>query len=233
MHHLVPMSNSSNYLTKADIKAIGGKITSDEVFKRVKGETGIWVSNYARLISKRRRKPRLLKTVFNNGYRQVSLPHKKYGKMIIKTYYLHILVAKAFCSKPSWAKSNNKLEVHHIKPVDRVNDIPGINNASNLMYVPRTLHKAIDAISEIAVNQDGMWVKMNFTKAAEYYGVTPYDFLNSFANESNTKPNKVEDKYQYYSTTIDCGDNKIVNIDIRIIRRRYELHQTNKELQEK
>lgn len=110
--------------------------------------------------------------------------------------------------------------MHHINSVDRENDIEEINYASNLMYVPRKLHKAIDSIQEIAVKQNGRWIKMDFARAAEHYGISPYEFLEAFANEKYKTPDSIRGKYQYYSPTIKIDDERNVEIDVRIIRLR-------------
>lgn len=120
------MKKRCNYLTKADIEAIGGKIAADEEFRHVKGETAIWVSNYARIISKRRGKARILKTVFQKGYHRLTLPQYMRGKKVKHMYYVHVLVAEAFCSIPKWIKPGDRLEAHHIHSVDRECDIDWI-----------------------------------------------------------------------------------------------------------
>lgn len=209
-----------NYLTRADIEAIGGKIATDEEFSHVKGETAIWVSNYARIISKRRGKARILKTVFQKGYHRLTLPQYMRGKKVKHMYYVHVLVAKAFCPIPEWIKPGDRLEAHHIHSVDRVHDISWINYASNIMYVPRKLHKAIDSLVEIAVRKNNMWVKMDFVSAAEYYGVSPYEFLESFANEKHKIPDKIWRKYQYYSPVIRSENGENIMLNIRIVRLR-------------
>lgn len=85
-------------------------------------------------------------------------------------------------------------------------------------YVPRKLHKAIDSIQEIAVKRNGNWIKMDFVSAAEYYGISPYEFLEAFANEKYKIPNKIWGKYQYYSKSVNSENGQEVVIDIRIIR---------------
>ena len=88
------------------------------------------------------------------------------------------------------------------------------------MHVPRKLHKAIDSLAEIAVRKNNTWVKMDFVSAAEYYGVSPYEFLGAFANEKKKIPDKIRGKYQYYKPTIESENRKTVTIDIRIVRLR-------------
>lgn len=145
------------WLNKKDIELVGGLLYPDEEFRPVKGESSIWISNYARVLSKRKGKPRILKTVFQKGYHRLTLPQTIRGKREKHMYYIHVLVAQTFCEIPDWINPGDKLEVHHINSVDREKDIEDINYASNLMYVPRRLHKAIDSIQEIAVNQNGKW----------------------------------------------------------------------------
>lgn len=208
------------WLNKKDIELVGGLLYPDEEFRPVKGESSIWISNYARVLSKRKGKPRILKTVFQKGYHRLTLPQTIRGKREKHMYYIHVLVAQTFCEIPDWINPGDKLEVHHINSVDREKDIEDINYASNLMYVPRRLHKAIDSIQEIAVNQNGKWVKMDFVTAAEYYGISPYNFLESFSNEKYKIPDRIRGKYQYYSTNIKIDNGRTVGIDIRIVRLR-------------
>ena len=214
------MKKRCNYLTKADIEAIGGKIATDEEFRHVKGETAIWVSNYARIISKRRGTARILKTVFQKGYHRLSLFQYMRGHKVRHSYYVHVLVAKAFCPIPEWIKPGDRLEAHHIHSVDRVHDISWINYASNIMYVPRKLHKAIDSLVEIAVRKNNMWVKMDFVSAAEYYGISPYEFLESFENEKHKITDKIWRKYHYYSPVIRFENGENIMLNIRIVRLR-------------
>lgn len=208
------------WLNKKDIELVGGLLYPDEEFRPVKGESSIWISNYARVLSKRKGKPRILKTVFQKGYHRLTLPQTIRGKREKHMYYIHVLVAQTFCEIPDWINPGDKLEVHHINSVDREKDIEDINYASNLMYVPRSLHKAIDSIQEIAVNQNGKWVKRDFVTAAEHYGISPYEFLGAFANEKYKTPDSIRGKYQYYSPTIKIDDERNVEIDVRIIRLR-------------
>lgn len=208
-----------NYLTKSDIEKIGGKLFLDEEFRRVEGESAIWISNYARLLSKRKGKPRILKTVFQKGYQRVTLPQSMYGKTVKHRYYLHVLVAKAFCRIPEWIKSDERIEVHHISSVDHEHDIDGINYACNLMYVPRKLHKAFDSITEICINLNGKWVKKDFVEAAEFYGISPYEFIEAIGNEKYKIPTKTRANYQYYQEVIDCEE-KSVNLNVRLVRTR-------------
>lgn len=203
-------------LYKRDIDAIGGLIYPDERFLPVKGESAIWVSNYARLLSKRKGKPKILKTVFQNGYQRVTLPQAMYGKQKKHMYYLHKLVSEAFCDIPSWIKPGDKIETHHKKKINRDKDIIGINYANNLIYVPRKLHKAIDSISEIAVKQGKKWVTIDYEKAAEFYEISPYDFVQAIGNEKFQKPTAKRGKYQYYNKKI--GKETPVQINVRIVR---------------
>lgn len=148
-------------LYKRDIDAVGGLIYPDEKFLPVKGESAIWISNYARLLSKRKGKPKISR-------------------------------------------------INHDK------DIVGINYAENLMYVPRKLHKALDSIAEINVKKGQKWVVMDYDKAAEFYGISPYDFINAIGNEKYQKPTAKRGKYQYYNKEV--GEETPVEINVRIVR---------------
>lgn len=212
--HDVPKIRSYT-LNKSDLDAIGGLIFPDEEFRPVKGESSIWVSNYARLLSKRKGKPKIIKTVFQKGYHRVTLPQTMYNKKIQKMYYLHVLVARAFCEVPEWIKPEDKIETHHIKRIDHQKDIECVNYAENLVYVPRKLHKAIDSIAEISVKQGRKWVILNYEKAAEYYDLSPYDFLKAIGNEKYQKPTTIRGKYQYYKKEV--GENQ-TQINVRIVR---------------
>ena len=75
------------------------------------------LSNYARLLSKRKGNPKILKTVFQKGYQRVTLPQAMYGKQEKHMYYLHKLVAEAFCDIQSWVKPGDTIEVHHISRI--------------------------------------------------------------------------------------------------------------------
>lgn len=90
------------------------------------------------------------------------------------------------------------------------------------MYVPRTLHKAIDSIDEIAIKKDDIWNIVNFVEAAKYYEISPYTFFESFINEKHNPPDKMKGKYQYYAPVITIEDKKI-KLDLRIVRRRDNL----------
>lgn len=203
------------YYTKKDISAIGGLIAPDEEFRPVPGESALWVSNYGRLLSKRQKNPHLLNPVFQRGYRRVTLPQSVNGKYIKRSYYLHVLVAKCFCEIPEWIKPGDRIEVHHINAVDRIKDIEEINYASNLMFVPRKLHKAIDTIKEIAVKKGRNWVVMDFVSAADYYDLSPYEFVGAMSSEKFQKPTAKRGKYQYYKKEV--GE-KPVQINVRLVR---------------
>ena len=217
----------SNSLLKKDIIAIGGIIASDEEFRPIKGESAVWISNYGRVISKRKGNPRLLHPVLNksknpeaNQYWRLHLPQSIRGKKVKHCYYIHRLVAETFLEVPEWIKKDEIVDVHHINKIKGREHDPMINSYKNLMYVPRRLHASIDALYEIAVKKNNCWKKMNFLDAAAYYNLSPYDFIDAVGNEKSKKPDKVRGKYQYYSKKVLTTDGLEVSIDVRIIRER-------------
>ena len=70
------------------------------------------------------------------------------------------------------------------------------------------------------MKQNGKWIKLDFISAAEYYKISPYEFLESFSNEKYKIPDRIRGKYQYYSPIIKKDNGKNVRIDIRIVRLR-------------
>ena len=215
------MENSKirrNYLTKKDIKLIGGLIAEDEVFRPVEGESALWISNYARILSKRKKNPRILKTIFQKGYHRIKLPQKMYGKAIAPTYYVHVLVARAFCEIADWIKQSDAIEVHHIKKINRDCEIKGMDYAENLMWIPRKIHKAVDQIKTIQIYRNGKWREYDFVTAAVMFGVTPYEFIEAI---QINEPTKVEDNYNYYDMMVN-SDGRSVYINCKIKKNQYK-----------
>ncbi len=199
------------YLNKSDIEAVGGLIAPDEEFRKFPQESAVWISNYGRVLSKRKKYPRLLKTVFQKGYYRLTLPYGKYGVAGKHMYYLHTVVAKVFCNVPDWIKGGERIEVHHIKSVDREKPDITLHYASNLMYVPRKLHKTFDTLLEISVKKDGKWIDKDLVSAAEDLGITPYELCAEIGNEKKIPPIKNYGKYSYYMVN---------GVEVRIIRAR-------------
>lgn len=215
------MKNRINYLALKDIRAVGDLIATDEEFRHVEGETAIFVSNYGRIISKRRGNPRLIKSQFQNGYYRVTLPQYMYGKSVKHMYYVHFLVGRAFLHQAKWIKIDDKIEIHHINRIAKDNKDRSLHYASNLVYVPRKLHKAIDSIEHIFVKHGKNWLEMGYEEASEYYDLSPYDFLNSFGNEKKHKPTSKKNGYQYYKIDVISDDGRITPINLKIKRSTY------------
>jgi len=216
-----------NAISSKDITAIGGIIAPDEEFRPIKGESAVWISNYGRVLSKRKSKPRLLQPILNrsknpdaNQYWRLHLPQTVRGKRVKHCYYIHRLVAETFLDVPEWIKENELLDVHHIRKIKGNENDPMINSYKNLMFVPRKIHAAVDSISEIAVKINGLWKKMDFIQASEYYGLTPYSFMEAIGNEKYKVPDRTRGKYQYYHSVVETDDGNSVLIDVRIIRTR-------------
>ena len=148
------MNNHKFYenLSEKDIKAIGGLAAADEVFKEVPEVKGWFISNYGRLISKRKNgTARIVKTYFTNGYEHVVTYTEKGKNRTAKLYAIHQLVAQAFVKVPAWIKPHDIIEVHHIHRVNRKNRESGINFASNLSYLPKSLHKTVDVVADSSI----------------------------------------------------------------------------------
>lgn len=89
-----------------------------EIWKDVEGYEGLYkVSNRGRVWSERSGK--ILRTRSNKGYPTLKLHYNK----VIKTYFVHRLVAMAFIDNPE-----NKREINHIDE-NKLN-----NSANNLMW---------------------------------------------------------------------------------------------------
>lgn len=214
-------------LLKKDIQLIGGLIAPDEEFRSIKGESAVWISNYGRVISKRKGKPRLLQPILNksknpdaNQYWRLYLPQTIRGKHVKRCYYIHRLVAETFLDIPDWIKENDLLDIHHIRKIRGNEYDPMINSYKNLMFIPRKIHAAVDSISEIAVRVNSVWKKMDFIQASNYYGLTPYNFMEAIGNEKYKVPDRIRGKYQYYRSVVTTDDGNVVSIDVRIVRTR-------------
>lgn len=204
------------YLNKSDIDKVGGLLYEDEEFRKFPGESALWISQYGRIISKRKRHPRLLSTVFQKGYYRITLPFGKYGVTGKHMYYVHSVVAEVFCNLPEWIHEKDKIEVHHIEPVDRVEGDRKLHYASNLMYVPRKLHKAFDTILKIDIKLNSKWVTKDLVTAAEALDMSPYEIIEEIGNEKKKPPIKTKGIYSYYMVN---------GAEVRIVRRRVETNE--------
>lgn len=200
-------------LYKKDIKEVGGLIAPDEEFRKAKGIRSLYISNYARVISKRVGKPRLLKSHFHNGYHSITIENGTKRKC----YFVHILVAEAFLEVPDWILPGDRKEVHHKIKVDAKNEIKNLHHVNNLCWLPPKIHKIVDKTEEVAVNIDGQYVPMDFVEAAEHYNLSPYILAEAVGNSQKCPPTRKEDNIFYYQMPLEDG-NKKVNIDIRIVR---------------
>ena len=77
------MRKNYKVFTRKDVKAIGGLISPDERFKVVKEQPGWFISNYARLASKRKNGTAvLLHPLFRNGYQGLVTYNRVNGKRV-------------------------------------------------------------------------------------------------------------------------------------------------------
>lgn len=199
------------YLSENDIKSIGGRALADEEFKPVPEVRGWFISSEGRLISKRNGDhARLVKTYFTGGYEHVTT---RVNDRVGKIFTIHQLVAHAFVKVPEWIRPGEIIEVHHIKRVNRKKRMPGIDAANNITYMPKSIHKTVDVIAEIAVNEGGSYRQYDFVTAAEKLGISPYILADIVRQE----PTRKEGKCAYYQCAVN-SDGQAVDVDFRIIR---------------
>lgn len=204
------------YLTEKDIKTAGGRIAPDEVFKPIPNETGFYISNYARIISKNCGDPRFMQPWFQRGYYVIKLYSNKHGKEEYHAYMIHRLVAMNFIEIPKWIREGDEIEVHHIIKVisdSLFND----HSYKNLMWVPRSLHAAFDALKGMWVRVNGKWVAKDYVTAAEHYGISPYDLVEAVGNKQKKPCTRREGKYEIYEQIINVNG-KPVELNLKIYR---------------
>ena len=212
------MRKNYKRFTKKDIATIGGLISSDERFVPVKAQPGWFISNYARLASKRRNGTAvLIRTYFVNGYETIVTYSTSSGSRKPRMFMLPNLVATAFVNVPNWIHENEIIEVHHKRKVNHGEREYGTDFATNLIYLPKTIHKTVDVVREIGVCRRGLYKNMDFVSAAFEMGIDPYALVDVLRQE----PDAIEDDYKYYDCLINYGG-KPVDLEFRIIRGKYK-----------
>lgn len=206
------MQKNYKKFTKKDVATIGGLISPDERFVSVKAQPGWFISNYARLASKRRNGTAvLIRTFFINGYETVVTYSTLSGSRKPKMF------ATAFVNVPNWIRENEIIEVHHKRKVNHKKREYGTDFATNLTYLPKTIHKTVDAVREIGVCHRGLYEDMDFVSAAFSMGIDPY----ALADVLRQEPDAVEDDYKYYDCLINYGGMP-VDLEFRIVREKYK-----------
>lgn len=212
------MRKNYKRFTKKDIATIGGLIALDEKFVPVKKQPGWFISNYARLASKRKNGTAvLIRTFFVNGYETVVTYSTLSGSRKPQMFMIHNLVATAFVSVPKWIRENEIIEVHHKRKVNHNEREYGTDFATNLTYLPKTIHKTVDVVREIGVCRRGLYENMDFVSAAFEMGIDPYALVDVLRQE----PDAIEDDYKYYDCLINY-EGKPVDLEFRIIRGKYK-----------
>ena len=107
--------------------------------------------------------------------------------------------------------------MHHKRKVNHKEREYGTDFATNLTYLPKTIHKTVDAVREIGVCHRGLYEDMDFVSAAFSMGVDPY----ALADVLRQEPDAIEDDYKYYDCLINYGG-KPVDLEFRIIRGKYK-----------
>lgn len=204
-------------LLKRDIKLVGGLIAPDEEFRPFKGESGILISNYGRVLSIRNRNPVLIKQHFNKGYMKVEFQQSMYGKRKRTMYYVHRMVAETFVPVPEWIKEGERLDVHHIRKVDKKTPLDGINKADNLTWIPRKFHKLIDATDALYIRINSHWQECDFLEASAHYDMNPYDFLTAINTNRHNSPTKTYGRYRYFNKTVlHDGIETVIDVRLRV-----------------
>lgn len=207
------MNNKRYYeeLSEKDIKIIGGRISADEEFKAVPAVKGWFISSEGRLISKRKGgNVKLVKTYFTGGYEHVTT---RVNDRTGRFFTIHQLVAQAFLTVPEWIKPGDIIEIHHLIRVNRMKRIAGSHAARNLSYMPKTIHKTVDVIADIAVNEGGLYRQYDFVTAAERMGISPYTLADVVRQEPTSK----EENWACYQCAVNV-DGVAVDVDFRMIR---------------
>lgn len=207
------MNNKKYYeiLSEKDIKAIGGRISADEEFKAVPAVKGWFISSEGRLISKRKGgNVKLVKTYFTGGYEHVTT---RVNDRTGRFFTIHQLVAQAFLTVPEWIKPGDIIEIHHLIRVNRKKRIAGSHAARNLSYMPKTIHKTVDVIADIAVNEGGLYRQYDFVTAAERMGISTYTLADVVRQEPTSK----KENWAYYQCAVNA-DGVAVDVDFRLIR---------------
>lgn len=205
-----------NYLSRKDIDSIGGLLAADEEFRPVKGLRSIFVSNYGRVISMRRDKPKLLKSHFYNGYNNITVENVRNRKKVRKCYYVHNLVAKTFLTVPAWVKDGDVIETHHRKKVYTKKYDPASDRVTNLALLPQSIHRIIDNIEKIEIYNGEKWQSMPFLDVAEFYGISPY-VLHDFIKKRRVKNRFEKYKQDTYEGCIKQGDS-LIELKVRVRR---------------
>ncbi len=133
--------NTKVYTVNDIIQEIG-LCAADEVFKPIVLNPQYFISNYARCVTTRKGKPRLLTPTLDKTYIRIEITTAKYKQVNIR---LHELVALHFCNSLGYdinlffdTKNRKKLHVHHI------DGNPLNNNAKNLVILSPSAHKRLE-----------------------------------------------------------------------------------------
>lgn len=190
-------------------------IADDEVFYKCVGYSDIYVSQYAQFIQVMPNGETLIRNTFfdtKTGYTNIVLTRKRGKKSVRKCWGIHTLVGEVWLEKPTFAGTDEKLQVHHkikikrnlkMQPID-------INFAENLEYVYWKYHKIVDITRSIKVaTYGGNWKSVKTIEdIAKHYKVPLLDIYELLLGKPSIKDNLLE----YYEAKID---KKVVAIEIR------------------
>lgn len=199
------------YMNCKDIQSIGGRVSYDESFKPVPGVAGFFISNCGRLVSKRQNETKLCSINIYNGYEYHNTKVKKYGKYRNCDLKIHRLVAECFVDIPDWIDEKDilTLEVHHLMKVSRCAKIYGLNYATNLIWLPRSVHKVLHQHERLEVLINGTYKPYGFLDACKKLKITPYDMVEVLKHKT------VSNGYNSYSATICRDDGSSIVVSVR------------------
>lgn len=211
----MPRNNSLNpqyQLTESDLKEAGIKPYPLEEFRPVSYVPGWFVSNFARIISKRSNQVKELHTVWKKGRETIATYQCENGEKKSVAYDLRKLVADAFVPIPDWVKPGDTVQIHHIREVNKEERDITTHYASNLMRLPVSVHNTIHSIALIEVYAAKKFQPMDFISAAEKLDITPYELDDII----RTQPQIKDGVYTVYNYPILHGK-KVNNLIFRLI----------------
>jgi hypothetical protein len=190
-------------------------IADDEKFYQIPCYSDIYVSQFAQFIQVLPNGDSMMRNAFfdiKTGYTNIVLS-KRRGRKVNRTCRgVHDLVASVWLEKPTFAGTDERLQVHHLMKVKRNMKMQpiDINFAENLEYVYWKYHKLVDITRSIKVaTYGGNWKSVKTIEdISKHYRVPLLEIYELLLQ----KPSNKVDTVEYYETEID---KKVVAIEIR------------------
>jgi len=201
-------------------------IDSDEQFFQIPKYPDLFISQYAQIIQTFKNGKSIVRKSsyeIRTGYTTIVLTNKWKKR---KCFGIHDLVGQVWLEKPTFAGTDEPMQVHHkikVKKNLKFQSI-NINFAEHLEYVYFKYHKIADTVRSIKVSTPkGNWRSVKTVEqAAQYYRVpiiTIYELLQD-------KPSYKADKLEYYEMTIHRKDGTALDMGIEV--RKYSQKKSKK-----